>query len=323
MRGLSAPPKDDSASRLAARMFVLVILVGLAGLAVYTAVVNQRIDLTEDIRSVGLDLDDPAVVNGFRVNVVEDPGGPTPVVILHDVDVTGGLILEPLSQTLDDGYHGVRIDLPGFGFSDRLPAEGNRHTAQGMAATLAAVLEDRFAEPVVIVGVGYGGEVGAEIAHTYPELVSGLVMVDVDFWTGSPIEVSLQRVPWFGRMATYTYETGGEFALDNWSPYCEDGGWCPNPDQVAVRNLIITIEDTTDSINAFRNTPEAALAPANLGDITVPVTYVLSLDGAVTDATAQRIREELGEMTILESDTFQAHLEDHAVVMEAILSLQP
>lgn len=321
MRGLTPPPKEESATRLAGRMLVLVVLVVFVGLAVYTAVTNQRIDLTEDIRSVGLDLDDSAVVNGVRVNIAEDPGGPTPVVFLHDVDVTGGLILAPLSESLDDGFHGVRIDLPGFGFSDRLPAEGRRHTAVGMADTLAAVFEERFEEPVLVVGVGFGGEVGAELAHTYPEVVRGLVMVDVDFWTGDSIEVSYQGVPWFGRMATYLYETGGQFALDHWSPYCEDGGWCAGPDELALRNFIITIVDTTDSIHAFRNTTEAALAPANLSDISVPVAYVVSLDGAVSDATVQRIGDEIEDMAVFESDTFQAHLEDHDVIMEAIGAL--
>jgi pimeloyl-ACP methyl ester carboxylesterase len=302
-------------------MLVLVILVGIVGLAVYTAVTNQRIDLTEDIRSVGLDLDGPVVVDGVRVNIAEDPGGPTPVVFLHDVDVTGGLILAPLSESLGDAYHGLRIDLPGFGFSDRLPTEGRLHTAVGMADTLAAVFEERFEEPVLVVGVGFGGEVGAELAHTYPELIKGLVMVDVDFWAGDSIEVSYQGVPWFGRMATYLYETGGQFALDHWSPHCEDGGWCASPDEVALRNFIITIVDTTDSMNAFRNTSEAALAPANLSDISVPVAYVVSLDGAVSDATVQRIRDELGEVAVFESDTFQAHLEDHDVILEAIVAL--
>lgn len=302
-------------------MLVLILLVAIAGLAIYTAVVNQRIDLTEDIRSIGLDLEDASVVDGFRVNVETEPGDGRPVILLHDVDVTGGLILAPLAGSLDDGYRGVRIDLPGFGFTDRLPSVGPPHTAQGMASTVAAVLEERFEEPVILVGVGYGGEVGAEMAYTYPDLIGGLVMVDVDFWAGNPIEVSLQNLPWFGRMATYTYDTGGQFALDRWSPHCEDGGWCANPDQVAVRNLIITIVDTTSSMNAFRNTPGAALAPANLSDIQVPVAYVLSVDGAVSNETVDRIREELPDLALVESDTYQAHLEDHGSIMEAIAAL--
>lgn len=321
MRGLTPPPKEDSASRLAGRMLVLLVLLALAGATVYTAVTNQRIDLTEDIRTIGLDLNNPTEVDGLTVNVAEDPGGPTPVVFLHDVDVTGGLVLAPLSESLGEGYHGARVDLPGFGFSDRVPFEGSRHTVAGMADVVAAVLEDRFDEPVLVVGIGLGGEIGAELAYTYPNLLRGLVMVDVDFWAGDPIEVSLEKLPWMGRAATYTYEVGGQFALGNWSPYCEDGGWCASPDQLAVRSFIITLEGTTDSLHAFRRTANAALAPAHLSDIAVPVAYVVSLDGPVSDDTVQRIRDELSDMTVFESDTFQAHLEDHATVLEAIAAL--
>jgi pimeloyl-ACP methyl ester carboxylesterase len=321
MKGLTPPPKQDTASRLAARMLVLIVLLVIAGAAVYTAVTNQRIDLTEDIRSVGLELTNPSDVDGFTVNVVEDSGGPTPVVFLHDVDVAGGLTLAPLSESLDDQYHGVRVDLPGFGFSDRIPFVGESHTVAGMADTVAAVLEDRFDSPVLVVGVGWGGEVGAELAYTYPELLSGLVMVDVDFWKGDSMEVSLEKLPWVGRAATYAYEVGGQFALDNWSPYCEEGGWCANPDQTAVRSFVITIENTTDSMYAFRRTSAAALAPANLSDISVPVAYVLSLDGPVSDDTVQRIRDGLADMAVFESDTYQAHLEDFGTVKEAISAL--
>lgn len=321
MKGLTPPPKQDTASRLAARMLVLVVLLALVGAAIYTAVTNQRIDLTEDIRTVGLDLADPSVVDGFTVNVAEDAGGPTPVVFLHDVDVAGGLTLQPLSESLGDRYHGVRIDLPGFGFTDRIPFAGEQHTVAAMADTIAAVLEDRFGSPVLVVGVGLGGEVGAELAYSYPELLSGLVMVDVDFWRGDTLQVTIEKLPWLGRAATYAYDVGGQFALQNWSPYCEEGGWCANPDQVAARSFLITIDGTTDSMYWFRRTEEADLASANLSDITVPTAYVVSLDGPVSDDTVQRIRDELPSMPVVESDTYQAHLEDFGAVEQAIASL--
>jgi len=323
MRGLTPPPKQDTASRLAARMLVLVVLLVLVGAAIYTAVTNQRIDLTEDIRTIGLELADPSVIDGFSVNVAEDAGGPTPVVFLHDVDVAGGLTLAPLSESLGEQYHGVRIDLPGFGFTDRIPFEGEEHTVAAMAATVAAVLEDRFDSPVLVVGVGLGGEVGAELAYSYPELLSGLVMVDVDFWRGDTLRVTLEKLPWLGRAATYAYDVGGQFALQNWSPYCEDGGWCANPEQLAARSFVITIEGTTDSMWGFRRTEKAALAPANLADITVPTAYVVSLDGPVSDDTVQRTRDEMPSMSVVESNTYQAHLEDFGAVQQAIASLAP
>lgn len=318
MRGLQAPPKSETPSRLVARFVTLIILAACAGIAVYTAVTNQRADLTEDIRPVNLELEDTTVIDGIRTNVREDPGGDTPVVILHDFDVTGGLILEDLSTGLGDDYHGVRIDMPGFGYSSRMPDQGPHHTVAGLADLIAPVLEERFNAPVFVVGVGLGGQVGAELALTYAHLVDGLVMVDTDFWSEPGFPRSLESIPWVGKAATYTWETGGRFALDTWSPHCDDDGWCPSREQLSVRSVIIEIERTTDSLHASRRTHSAALAPSNLDHISVPVAYVWSTEGAVTDETVDRLVEEMPTLVVREADVFQAHLEDPATVAAAL-----
>lgn len=318
MRGLEAPPKSETPSKLVARFLTLIILAAGAGIAVYTAVTNQRADLTEDIRPVNLELDDTTVIEGIRTNVRQDPGGDTPVVILHDFDVTGGLILEELSLGLGEGFHGVRIDMPGFGYSSRMPSEGPHHTVAGLADLIAPVLEERFTAPVLIVGVGLGGQVGAELALTYAHLVGGFVMVDTDFWSEPGFPRSLESIPWVGKAATYTWETGGRFAVDTWAPYCGDDGWCPSREQLSVRSVIVEVENTTDSLHASRRTHSAALAPSNLDHIAVPAAYVWSTDGPVPDDTVDRMVEEMPGLVVLEADVFQAHLEDRATVASAL-----
>lgn len=318
---LQAPPKSQRPSRLVGRFLTLIILAVGAGIAVYTAVTNQNADLTEDIRPVNLDLADTTVIDGFRTNVRQDPGGPAPVVILHDFDVTGGLILDDLSLGLPEGHHGVRIDLPGFGYSTRMPVEGYQHTVAGMAERLAPVLMERFDGPVPIVGVGLGGEVATELAYSYPDLVAGVVMVDVDFWSRPPFPASLESIPWVGKAAVYTWETGGRFALDHWAPHCDEGGWCPSPDDLSVRSVIVQVESTTDSLRAFRGTREAALAPSNLDQIMAPMAYVWSTEGRVTQSTIDRLREEIGGLSVTESPTFQAYLEDPGAVAAALSSV--
>lgn len=321
MRGLEAPPKTEKPSRLAARFVTLLIFASGAGIVIYTAVTNQNADLTEDLRPVNLELADTTVIDGFRTNARQDPGGPTPVVILHDFDVAGGLILDDLSLALPEGYHGVRLDLPGFGYSTRMPIEGPHHTVSGLAERVAPVLEERFGAPVPIVGVGLGGEVAAELALSHPNLVDSVVMVDVDFWSRPGFPASLEAIPWVGKAATYTWETGGRFAVESWSPHCEEGGWCPTNEELAIRALIIEVERTTDSLHAFRSTPEAALAPSNLNQITVPMTYVWSTNGQVPEDTIDRLRDEIGGIDVTESATFQAHLEDPAAVADALESV--
>jgi pimeloyl-ACP methyl ester carboxylesterase len=321
MKGLQAPPKTEKPSRVIARFVTLLVFAGAAGVVIYTAVINQQADVAEDLRSVNLELDDSTVIEGFRTNVRQDPGGPTPVVILHDADIAGGLILEDLSLGLGEDYHGVRLDLPGFGYSTRMPAEGPHHTVSGLAERLAPVFEERFDDPVMVVGIGLGGEVGAELALTRDDLVQGLVMVDVDFWSEPRFPASLESFPWFGKAATYTWETGGRLALDSWSPYCDQGGWCPTLEEISIRSLIIEMENTTDSLHGFRSTPDAALAPSNLADITVPMAYVWSTEGPVPEDTVDRMRRELPSLVVAESTTFQAHLEDPATVSSALDSI--
>lgn len=321
MKGLQAPPKTDTPSRVLARLLTLIILAAGAGIAIYTAVTNQRVDLVEDVRPINLDLDDTTVIDGFRTFAREDPGGTTPVVILHDVDVTGGLILDDVATSLGENYHSVRLDLPGFGYSTRMPGDGPGHTVAGMADQMAPVLEERFDGPVLIIGVGLGGEVAAELAVTYPQLVDGLVLVDTDFSSSQSFPASLESIPWLGKAATYTWETGGRFALDSWSPFCDQGGWCPTLEEVSARSAIIEVVGTTDSIHGFRSTPEAAVAPANLDQIAVPVVYVWSTDGEVREATIDSLSEGIPDFSVVESSTFQAHLEEPETVATAVESV--
>ena len=155
--GLQAPPKTETPSRLAARFLTLLIFAAGAGIVIYTAVTNQRADLTEDIRPINLELDDTTVVGGFVTNLRIDDGGPAPVLILHDVDVTGGLILEDLSAALPDTHHGVRLDLPGFGYSTRMPEPGPEHTVAGLADR---IVRDERVQPAAIVDHALGDVFG-------------------------------------------------------------------------------------------------------------------------------------------------------------------
>jgi len=318
---LQKPPTRASSSRAAGRILVLLVLALGAGIVIYTAVTNQRADLTEDTRTAALELEDTSLVQGIRINVVTDEGGPQPVVILHDVDVTGGMILAGLSRSLGDPYQGVRLDLPGFGYSDRIPTVDTRYTAAGMASIVAGVIQERYDSPVTIVGIGFGGEVAADLALTYGDLVAGLVMVDTDFWAAPSLEVSLEQLPWVGKAATYTWETGGRFALDTWAPNCDAGGWCPDDQQLAERASIVTIESSTDAIWSFRRTEEGALAPSNLSEITVPVSYVWSTDGDVSQETVDRLTDEMASLQVVESASFAAHLEDYPAVSQALGTL--
>ena len=324
MSGLRPPPKDEAPTRVLLRILVLVLLVVAAGIIVWTAVTRQRIDLIEDVSLDDLELDQVITANGTELNVVEEGDGAVPLVLLHDVDVAGGILWDDVVADLVPEFTVIRIDLPGFGLSERIPAEGSRHTVASMATELSGAIEARVGRPVVIAGVGLGGEVGAEIAVMDPDMVAGLVMVDVDFFKPEGWAEFVQKLPWVGTAATFALETAGPLSGSRWAPNCETGGWCPTQSQVQSRDLAETIIDTTESIRAFRRTPAASQVPSKLIEITAPVYYLWSQQGDVPRESVDRVEEALpeAEFEVL-ADAWKAHLDVPGEVAAAIATMTP
>ncbi|MGH8951091.1 MAG: alpha/beta fold hydrolase [Acidimicrobiia bacterium] len=324
MSGLRPPPKDEAPSRVLLRIVVLILLVVAAGIVVWTAVTRQRIDLIEDVSLDDLELDQVVTANGTQLNVVEEGDGAVPLVLLHDVDVAGGVLWDDVVADLGPEFTIIRIDLPGFGLSERIPVEGSRHTVASMATELSGAIEARVGGPVVIAGVGLGGEVGAEIAVMDPDLVAGLVMVDVDFYKPEGWVEFVEKLPWVGTAATFALETAGPLSSSRWAPNCETGGWCPTQSQVLARDLAETIVDTTESFRAFRRTPAASQVPSKLNEITAPVLYLWSQQGEVPRESVDRVEEALPEAEFeVQADAWKAHLDAPGEVAAAIATLTP
>jgi len=315
---LQKPPTQNRPSRMMLRIFTLMILGLAAGVAVWTSVTNQRIDLTEDIPAGAIELVDASTVGDLRINVVTEPGGPVPVILLHERDVVGSALWNDVAAGLGGRFQAVKVDLPGYGLSDRLPDEGPAHTVASMARVVSAVIEERFDLPVVVVGAGLGGKVAAEVAVSNPGIVRGVVLVDVDFWEVDGWAEIVERLPWIGRAATFTLETGGRFALDMWAPNCDTGGWCPSQEHLAARKIATTINGSTDTMRSFLRTQPSALVPSDLSKITAPVVFVWSKDGGVDAESVDRVKAELPGMTVTEVDVWKAYLESPSAVSEAV-----
>jgi len=315
---LQKPPKPEKQSRLVIRLLVLLILLLAVAVAVWSAVTNQRIDLVEDTSASSLELGESAVVDGRRIHFVSGQGGSTQVVLLHDLDVTGSALLASVSDEIGANFKPTRVDLPGYGLSDRIPNEGPEHTVAYMAEAVGTFIDDRFSAPVIVAGVGLGGEVAAELAVTRRDLVRGIVLVDVDFWEEDGWREIGERLPYVGRAITYTLETGGRFGLDNWAPYCDLGGWCPTPAQESAREQAVGIAGSTETIRSYRRTLPSSLVPADLGSIEVPVAYVHSTRSDIPNESISRIMESLPGLMITEVDVWQAYLESPASVAAAI-----
>ena len=115
-------------------------------------------------------------VEGRQVRVAEagDPSNP-PVLLVHGI----GRSLEDwdeLSERLSDDYRVIRIDTPGFGFSDPLPGPVTHLSlGQGFAPVLDALGETR---PVHAIGNSLGGSTMMEFAVAHPDRVASLTLVN-------------------------------------------------------------------------------------------------------------------------------------------------
>jgi pimeloyl-ACP methyl ester carboxylesterase len=305
-------------------MVALIVLVIGVGTAIWTEVTRDRIGLIEDVPLDSLDIDPVVTATGTKLNVVREGEGDLPLVLLHDADVAGGVTWDGVVAGLDPRFAVMRVDLPGFGFSERVPKEGSRHTVASMAEEVSDVIRQSYGGGVLIAGVGLGGEVAAEIAATQPALVSGLVMVDVDFYKSESWVEILEKLPWVGTAATYAFETAGPLAGDRWAPNCEAGGWCPTSSQIAARDLAETIVDTSESIRAFRRTPAASQVPSKLGEITVPTRYLWSQAGGVPRESVDRVQAAMPAAAFeVVPEAWRAHLDTPEMVAAAISSLAP
>lgn len=315
------PPVKEEPKRLFFKMAFLLALLTAAGFFIWNASIEQRISLTEtlSVGNLGLDPEVLMQVDGLTIYVAERTSGQVPVILLHDLDVSGSVTLDGLIEEVGPRAQVITVDLPGFGLSSRIPEPGPAHTVAAMGRTVAGIIDQGFQEQVVIAGAGLGGEVAAEVAATRPDLVAGLILIDVDFWKQDGWRERSQRIPVLGEAMTFRFETSGSLSLSTWAPHCgEAGGWCPTPDQQARRQVTATVLNSTSSINAFRHTPRSSFVPDDLDQIQASVIYVWSVNGEVPRDSVERIADQISGMEVVEVDAFRAHLERPSIVAGAI-----
>ncbi|HWL48376.1 MAG TPA: hypothetical protein VNT92_00730, partial [Acidimicrobiia bacterium] len=104
MTGLRPPPKAETTSRVFVRFVVLILLLVAAGVVIWTTVTLDRIDLIEDVSLEELENDSVVTANGTVVNVVRQGEGTVPLVLLHDVDVAGGVTWDGVAADLDPRF---------------------------------------------------------------------------------------------------------------------------------------------------------------------------------------------------------------------------
>jgi pimeloyl-ACP methyl ester carboxylesterase len=248
-----------------------------------------------DLRAkTGLAYDDlaPAERTDPSGDVAVSPSA-RPVVLVH-AGICDRRMWNPQIAALTAGRRVVRLDLRGFGASDRRPPSSLSHHVE-----VAALLDELAIEQAHLVGVSMGAGVVAEVAVAKPGLVGSLLLVAPSGSLRTEVTADIEAF-WEAEqeaLAGEDLEGAVEANLETWV----DGPGQPS-DRVApaVRAFVGQMQ-----LKAFENTDgwddedledrglEPAVGSRGL-EIAVPTRILVGdLDVAAVGRTAARLAEEI------------------------------
>ena len=119
-----------------------------------------------------------AIVDDRQVHYLEwGRTGAPPVLALHGGGQTA-YMFEDLGAALRDTHHVLAPDLPNHGDSDGFEPD-LLFSRAALAGTVPPLLDEFGLTRVVVVGASLGGITGVTLAASRPEIVAGLVLIDV------------------------------------------------------------------------------------------------------------------------------------------------
>jgi pimeloyl-ACP methyl ester carboxylesterase len=216
-----------------------------------------------------------------------------PVVCLHGGAQTA-YMYEELGSSLRHRYHLVAPDLPAHGDSDPIFGDWSRHA---LAGTLPPLLAEFGIERTVLIGASLGGITSITLAAARPELVAGIVLIDI----GHRLEaVGVQRIIEF-MTAHESFESLEEAAT-------HIAGYLPHRREVRPESLTRNLRQREDGRWVWKHglgrmwrqrieSPDAEVSAetllAGLGDDAASLRCpVLLLRGAASDVLSDEGAEE-------------------------------
>ncbi len=120
----------------------------------------------------------------IRIYVQEDgPKSGPPVVFIHGFGAWSETWKKTTTVLASHGFHTVALDVPPFGFSQKV-TDGT-FSRQAQAHRIIAVLDSLQLRQVVLVGHSVGARPTAEVALLAPDRIKALVLVDGAFGFGT------------------------------------------------------------------------------------------------------------------------------------------
>lgn len=120
----------------------------------------------------------------IRVFVEEDgPQTGQPVVFIHGFGAWSETWKKTTSVLAANGFHTVALDVPPFGFSEKVT--NGAFSRQEQAQRILRVMDALQLKQVILVGHSVGGRPTVEVALSAPDRVKALVLVDPAFGFGA------------------------------------------------------------------------------------------------------------------------------------------
>jgi pimeloyl-ACP methyl ester carboxylesterase len=116
-----------------------------------------------------------ASVDGRKIFYREAGSKTAPTILLLHGFPTSSHMFRNLIPALDDHYHVVAPDLPGFGFSDAPDRKQFRYTFENLANVIASFTDAIGLENFAIYVFDYGAPVGFRLALARPEHITAII----------------------------------------------------------------------------------------------------------------------------------------------------
>lgn len=247
------------------------------------------------------------------MHVVERAGREPAVLCVHGYCQSSAYWTPTLDRLAANGNRGLAPDLPGFGAS---AGEAGPFTMEGYADALAALLDAKGLDRVVLVGGSMGGVVAQHLVLRHPARVLRLLLVATGAYTADPAAAlakadSLAAATWDA--ATVEPIAKGFFRHS------------PPPDQLDIYRRIALMAAQPAAIEAARSNARSRTLE-RLSAISVPTLIVQGRhDRARTPEHGAEMRDRIpgARLEILEESGHTPHLEQpeafHALALPFLL----